>query len=161
LAGSRPTPLKLDRQFLGSIGVSNWLNRRYQFGGAPVEIQVLADDRLNRHGSVVSPRAKIPGRSFVELSHEEIALYPGVYVDRILYENPHKQTLVYHWTEGTRSVFEEAVRNMFALDRGPMRRNSFALSLRLSTDVGRDMAGIEKADRRLNAFASIVRDSLE
>jgi hypothetical protein len=50
---------------------------------------------------------------------------------------------------------------MFALDRGPIRRNSFALSLRLSTDVGRDIAGIEKADRRLNAFASIVRDSLE
>jgi hypothetical protein len=68
---------------------------------------------------------------------------------------------VYHWTEGTQSVFEEAVRNMFALDRGPIRRNSFALSLRLSTDVGRDIAGIEKADRRLNAFASIVRDSLE
>jgi len=161
LAGSKPTPLKLDRQFLGSIGVSNWLNRRYQLEGAPVEIQVLADDRLNRHGSVISPRAKIPGRSFVELSHEEIALYPGVYVDRILYQSPHKRTLVYHWTEGTRSVFEEAVRNMFALDRGPIRRNSFALSLRLSTDVGRDIAGIEKADRRLNAFASIVRDSLK
>ena len=161
LAGHNPTPLKLDRQFLGSVFVSNWLNREYEFGDARVRVQILADDRLNRRGSLVSTKTHVPGRGYVEISASEAVLFPGVFVDRYLYESPNQQTLVYHWTEGISSVLSEIARNALALDRGPTRRDSWALSVRLSTQVKSEAAGLENADARLREFASVMRDALE
>ncbi len=161
LAGSKPRGLKLDRQFLGSVGVTRWLNREYAFQDSDVQIQILADDRLDRRGSLISQKTAVPGRGSVELSHDVVLLTQGVYVDRYLFRSRKQQTLVYHWYEDTASHIEEILRNALVLDRGPTRRNRWALAMRLSTVVTQGAAGISQADARLQGFAEVVRNALQ
>ena len=161
LAGSDPRSLKLDRQFLGSVGVTNWLNREYKFDGSKVRIQILADDRLDRRGSVLSRKTSIPGRGFVERSHEVVPLFENTFVDRYVYQERGFRTLVFHWFEGVASEPVEIVRNALVLDRGPTRRNEWALSVRLSTVIDSHSTGEVAADRRLRDFAAAVRDALQ
>ncbi|MBW2723167.1 MAG: archaeosortase/exosortase family protein [Deltaproteobacteria bacterium] len=162
LAESKPKGLRLDRQFLGSVGVTKWLNREYAYLDSNVQIQILADDRLNRRGSLISRKTAIPGRGSVESSHDRVQLTQGALVDRYLFRNRNHQTLVYHWYEGTSSRIYEIIRNALALDRGPTRRNHWALAVRLSTVVAEDdVAGIARADARLRGFAMVVHNALK
>lgn len=161
LAESKPKGLRLDRQFLGSVGVTKWLNREYAYLDSNVQIQILADDRLNRRGSLISRKTAIPGRGSVESSHDRVQLTQGALVDRYLFRNRNHQTLVYHWYEGTSSRIYEIIRNALALDRGPTRRDYWALAVRLSTVVAEDADGIAQADARLRGFAMVVRSALK
>jgi exosortase/archaeosortase family protein len=161
LAESKPMGLRLDRQFLGSVGVTKWLHREYAFLDSSVQIQILADDRLDRRGSLISQKTAIPGRGSVERSHDRVQLAGGANVDRYLFRNRNRETLVYHWYEGTSSRVCEIVRNAFVLDRGPTRRDHWALAVRLSTVVTQDGDGVAQADARLRGFARIVHEALK
>jgi len=160
IAGSKPRGLKLDRQFLGSVGIRHWLHREYTFEGNPVRILILADDRLDRRGALLSPKTAIPGRGSVELSHEIAPLGDGTWVDRHVFASHNRRTLVYHWYEGMRSPLEESLRNALALDRGPTRRNTWALAVRLSTPLAEEPDSVSRADARLRGFAREIRMGL-
>ncbi|MCP5043882.1 MAG: exosortase-associated EpsI family protein [bacterium] len=160
IAGAKARGLKLDRQFLGSVGVTHWLHREYEIDGHRVQIQILADDRLDRRGSLLSAKTAIPGRAMVELERDVAPLGDGSWVDRHLFAGRNRRTLVYHWYEGMSRPFEESLRNALALDRGAMRRNTWALSVRLSTPVAEEDGAVEKADARLRDFAEEIRSAL-
>ncbi|MDP6978296.1 MAG: exosortase/archaeosortase family protein [Myxococcota bacterium] len=160
IAGSKARGRKLDRQFYGSVGISRWLHREYDFLGEPVAVQILADDRLDRRGSLVSAKNAIPGRGLIVVSHDTAPLGDGSFVDRYLFAGRNKRILVYHWYEGVRGPLEETVRNTFALERGPTRRAGAALSVRLSTPVRERPDALEEANRRLVGFAEEMRRSL-
>ncbi len=160
IAGSKARGRKLDRQFYGSVGISRWLHREYDFLGEPVALQILADDRLDRRGSLVSAKTAIPARGLVMLSRDVAPLGDGTWVDRYLFAGRNKRALVYHWYEGVRGPLEETLRNALALERGPTRRAGAALSIRLSTPIIERPDALEQANRRLTGFAEEMRRSL-
>ncbi|MCH7869821.1 MAG: archaeosortase/exosortase family protein [Myxococcales bacterium] len=160
LAGSMPKGRKLDRKFLGSVGVTKWLHREYDFLDSSVQIQILTDDRLNGRGSLISKKTAVPGLGYSELSHDVVPLSGGGYVDRFLYRSQSQQSLVYHWYEGTAGNLEEIWRNTLVLDRGPARRDHWAVSMRLSTVVSPGTEGMAGAEARLQGFAEVIRNAL-
>ena len=164
LAKSKPKGRKLDRKFLGSVGVTKWLHREYDFLDSSVQVQILADDRLDRRGSLISKKTAVPGLGYSELSHDVVSLGDRGYVDRYLYQsrsrNRPRQTLVYHWYEGTTGRLEEIWRNTLVLDRGPIRRDHWAVAMRLSTVVSQGDEGTAAADARLQGFAEVIHDAL-
>lgn len=161
IAGSRARGLKLDRQFYGSVGISRWLHREYDFEGERVALQILADDRLDRRGSLLSAKTAIPGRGLVALSHDVVELGQGEYVDRHVFLGRNRRILVYHWYENLAGPFEETVRNALALDRGPWRRPETALSIRLTTPLREGADGLARADSRLRGFVEEMRRGLQ
>ncbi len=161
IAGSKARGRKLDRQFYGSVGISRWLHREYEFGGEPVAVQILADDRLDRRGSLRSAKTAIPGGGLVERSRDQATLADGKTVDRRFFTGRNQRLLVYHWHEGMDGAFEETFRNALALDRGPARRSGAALSIRLSTPVRESQGALERANRRLAGFAEEMRGGID
>jgi exosortase len=165
LAERKPKGRKLNRKFLGSVGVKKWLHREYDYSGSSVQIQILADDRLDRRGSLISRKTAVPGLGYSELSHDVVSLGDRGYVDRYLYQSRGpirpQQTLVYHWYEGTAGRLEEIWRNALVLDRGPTRREQWALAMRLSTVVTQGAEGTAAADARLQGFAEVIHDALQ
>lgn len=161
LAGAAPRSLRLNRQFLGSVGIAKWLHREYDYLDSTVRIQILANDRLERRGSLLSAKTAIPKAGFQQLSREVVALPSGAYVDRYYFKSRDRRVLVYHWYEGMASTGIEIVRSTLSLDRGPTRRNQWALSVQFSTEVSNGNRGLAQADARLAGFTEVVRKALE
>lgn len=161
LAGSTPKGRKLDRNFLGSVGVTKWLHREYEFLGSNVRVQILTNDRLDGRSSLISRKTAVPGLGHSELSHDVISLGGGGYINRYLYQSRDRRTLVYHWYEGTAGRLEEIWRNTFVLDRGPDRRDHWAVAMRLSTVIAPGLGGTASADLRLQEFAEVIRSALQ
>jgi exosortase/archaeosortase family protein len=161
LARSTPKGHKLDRGFLGSVGVTKWLHREYDFLDATVGVQILANDRLNGRSALVSEKTAVPGSGQSEVSHDRVQLTGGGYVNRHIYRSRDQRTLVYHWYEGTAGAAMENYQNAIVLDRGFARRNEWAVAMRLSTVVAPGVDGVVLADARLQGFAEVIRASLQ
>ena len=157
IEGHKARGRKLDRLFYGSVGISRWLHREYDFRGEPVAVQILVDDRLDRRGSLFSAKTAIPGAGLWAKSRDSVELADGRDVGRYVYAGRNRRELVYHWTEGMAGRFEEVARDVLVLDRGPFRRPGAALSIRLSTPLREEPDALVQANQRLLGFAQEMR----
>jgi exosortase len=154
LGGWTGNMVKLDTEFLGSVGFSNRVYKAYERGGERVELLVGEDDRLNRFQSLVSPKLVYPGKAAQLLERMPVGL-PGGGAFMTLFQSPEGLSLVLHWQEGVDPLGAELLYTLFGLDRGPWRRDGVARVWRLSTPVD---GSIEEATARLLEVASTLLD---
>ncbi len=158
LAGWSTTGLKLDREFLGSIGFSEWVHRRYERGGESIDLLLGSNRRLDERIDFRSSKLGIPASGWEEIAHGEITLPSGRTVQRLEVRAPGEdRQLSYLWMEDVADPMTEILRAAFALDRGPWRRPGRAFVARLSTKLE---AAPEESDARLHAFAAALEPEL-
>jgi len=152
--------VEVDRRFLGSVGFSERIGRRYRREGEPGAVDLFAgiDRRERPELSLLSPKTRVPGFGW-RIERREPSSLPGIAsAERLLLRAPNGiQWLGYHWTEGTRSLLIESLRAYLALDSGPLRRPDPALVVRLSTPV---RSQIGEAEERIAAFLPEARRAL-
>lgn len=159
LAGWTTTSLKLDREFLGSVGFSEWVHRRYERGSDAVEVLLGTNRRLDERIDFRSPKLGIPGSGWEVIARGEAKLLSGRTVRRLEVRAPGEDRQVsYLWTEGVEDPATEVLRATLALDRGPWRRTGRAWVARLTTRLE---ASPEQSDARLRAFAAVLEPELE
>ena len=162
IAGSDAKGLGIDKQFLGSISYSGSIYREYEIDGAPVTLFVLSDERRDRRRSIISKKTSIPGAGWEEEERGSVVLEAtGAQVEAAVFRSGPRQMLVFHWREGVRSMASEIVRNALALDQSPLRRDQWALALRLNTPILPGLTGRAEAERRLQRFASALIESVQ
>lgn len=158
LAGWTSTGLKIDREFLGSIGFSEWVHRRYERGDEAVEVLLGTNRRLDERIDFRSSKLGIPGSGWDAIARGEVTLPNGRTVQRLEVRAPGEdRQLSYLWMEDVAGAPTEVVRAALALDRGPWRRPGRALVARLTTRL--DEAP-EESDARLRAFAALLEPEL-
>jgi EpsI family protein len=144
----------LDRQYLGSVGISQWLHRRYERDGKWVEAFVAADRRLERRASLISGKTALPGGGWAVVQRRLVELEPdGPVVEESILRARGERRLAYHWREGMERVAVEAFRSALALDQSLLRRPGRALVFRVSTPLRDDETGRAEARQRLQDFA--------
>lgn len=154
--------LPLDRQYMGSVGLAEWLNRRYERDGKWVEAFVGADRRLRRRASLISEKTALPGSGWAVLERRFVELESdGLVVEELEIRSRSERRLAYHWREGTKGVAVEAMRSALALDQSPLRRRGRALVFRVSTPISDVEAGRAEARQRLREFAGKLADFYE
>jgi exosortase len=158
LAGWTTTSLKLDREFLGSVGFSEWVHRRYVRDAEAVEVLLGTNRRLDERIDFRSPKLGILGSGWEVIARGEATLPSGRVVQRLELRAPGEdRQLSYLWTEGIEDPATEVLRSALALDRGPWRRTGRAWVARLTTRLE---ASPEESDARLRAFAAVLEPEL-
>jgi exosortase len=158
LAGWTTTSLKLDREFLGSVGFSEWVHRRYERGADAVEVLLGTNRRLDDRIDFRSPKLGILGSGWEVIARGEATLNSGRTVQRLELRAPGEDRQVsYLWTQGVEDPATEVLRATLALDRGPWRRTGRAWIARLTTRLE---ASPEESDARLRAFAAVLEPEL-
>ena len=139
------------KQFLGSVRFDESMHRRYWRGGAQVDLFVGADRRLDPSRSLLSIKTALPGSGYGvrERWRQEVLGEPA---EGLIVADGSEDLLVYHWYVGVDSFSDELLRNVLALDRGPLRRPERALVIRVSTPVEPETGGRQGAEARLAAF---------
>jgi EpsI family protein len=151
-----------DRLFLGSVAsLGRWYGE-YEREGETVFIFVGYDDRLDRSGSLISPKNAVPGAGWhvEERTATELAR-GGPRVDAVLARSGASRMLTYHWYEGTDPLALEVLRSCLATDQSLLRRPGGAWVVRLSTDVAQTRDGKERAEARLRSLAELIRPYLD
>lgn len=151
--------LKLDREFLGSVGFSEWVHRRYVKGDREVSLFLGSDDRLEPRASLLSAKAGLPGAGWEPEARRPVRLEPdGLVAEASSVRARNSRALVYHWYTGIEPFAVEALRAVLVLDRGPLRRPGRALVLRATTPLR--SKGEDEAQRTLSEFLPLVREAL-
>lgn len=147
--------LKLDSEFVGSTGFSQWVHRTYAKDDKQVTIFLASDDRLEPRASLISPRSAIPGPTWETVKRQTVELSEdGPVAEARLVRSPKGFALTLQWYHDIASSSEETLRSIFVLDRGPLRRPGRALVVRLTTPIGED--GPAAADRRQDEFLALT-----
>lgn len=154
--------LPLDREYLGSVGFSEWVHRRYSIEGedeaASIELLLGADHRLYEHTNFQSDKTALPGPGY-QIVERGPATIGGVEVERMIVAGRGKRRLVFERRWGVASFGTELVRSVLALDRGPWRRPGRALVLRIDTEIA--PGGLTAAEERLTRFWELVTPPFE
>jgi exosortase len=152
--------LKVDAEYLGSVGFTQKAYTRYEFEGEPVDVFIGLNNRTERHKSLISLKTiyLLPGLHVEEEEPIQIGVAdtPATLVvasrgpaGRV----PTDRTLAIHWYQGTRSLPEEALRSALALDQSPFRRSDREIVVRLSTPLRSGPAERNRARMRLEDAA--------
>lgn len=146
--------LPLDKQFMGTVGFSEWLHRRYSKDGGPRSVVVFigTDNRLEPRVSLISPKTAVTGPGDVVVDRSELG-DGSQRIDRILIHSPQGSTLAYHWSSGVGSLVRESIRSALALDRGLFRRPGRSIVVRVSVRLPRDRSAWPAAERDLGEVA--------
>jgi hypothetical protein len=150
--------LEVDRTFLGSVGLSQAFQRRYEVEGGKVDLFVGISDRLEPRRSLRSPKTKLPGAGW-EIETESVVMVEGRPLRRLVLRSLSGPVLAFHWQNGVASFPTELARSVLALDRGPYRRLDRASVVRVSTPIG--PGGEVDAEARLTKFLEDLVDPLE
>ena len=143
-------PLKLDEKFMGSIGTSEWLRRRYERDGETVEIFIASDDRLRRNESLRSPKTALLDSGVSLRAAERLAVTrEGRSLDRLFLTRGREAWQALYWYSGEGRFIEESARALLALDQSPFRRTGRALVVRIATPQSSDVVS---AARTLDSF---------
>ncbi len=160
----RAAGLKLDEQFLGSVGVDQWVHRRYfQNEGDPgVQVFIGADNRLEPRMSLISDKTAVPGPGYTLLEFSRVSLGSEAReVDRLVFRQFRSDTIVYHCYLNVESLPAELVRSALALDRGPFRRPGRAVFARVSMQMPTSRDDWPRAEQRLEEIARFVDAELQ
>jgi len=151
--------LPLDKEFLGSVGFSEWVHRRYTKEGREVTLFLASNNRLEPRMSLISPKTTLPGAGWELREREPLELPPeGLAAEVLVLQSRAGQSLAYYWYEGVETFSREALRSVLVLDRGPLRRQERALVVRLSTPLG--WGGREAAEKTLDEFLALAQPAL-
>jgi exosortase len=149
--------MKLDHEFLGSIGFSEWLHRRYETGAEPVELLLGSDHRVHEYSNFLSDKTAVPGRGWKIVERAPVR-FGDRDMERFVFESSGEQQVVYRWITGVERWWEEALRSVLALDRGPLRRPGRAIVFRINTSFGPGQRSA--AEDRLQTFLSLADPTL-
>ena len=153
--GWRATPVKTDREAMGSVAPNHYIDRLYTKDRAQIRLFVATDRTTERHTSLLSPRSALVGSSFRIAEESEIAL-PGVGdpVSASVLEGNFEQILSYSWTMGLSTAWAEAIRGFLGIDRTDFVAPRQAVWVRVSTSIDPSPASRRLARRRLRDFAA-------
>jgi exosortase len=160
-AGWQASGRPLDKEFVGSVGYSEWVNRRYRKGDGEVFLFMASDDRLEPRVSLLSPKNELLGGGWQIAHSAEIAqlgLARGVSASVQVTRAHPASFLVFYWYEDVASLPSEALRSALVLDRGSLRRPQRAVVLRASTQI--TAAGLGEALRTLDEFLALSEEPL-
>jgi EpsI family protein len=152
-------PLDVDEPFLGSVDFSERLSRRFRRGDQEIDVLVGLDTRTARQKSLISEKTAYPGSGFDLVDAWSPAGVANADARLGVMRGEHGDRLVIHWYEDVASTPREALRQALALDRGPWRRTTPAVVVRVSTPVGSGADG-HPAEARLREFLPLLRDAL-
>jgi exosortase len=157
------TELKIDRLFLGSVGLRESSARRFTIDGEPLLFFVGIGSRADRHRSTLSPKTGLPGSGWIVEQDGTTILDPdGREVDARLLRSGSQRYLVYHWYEGALSWPIEALRSLLALDRSPWRRPREIAVVQLGVPVlGPVPSGRPGSEKKLLSFYHRLRPLLD
>jgi len=170
LAGYQARGLPLDREFLGSVRVSQWMHRRYEKDEQWVEVLAAADNHSHRLGSLWSEKTEIPASGAVVLqeipirlsengSSEQDSSLEGLEGSAIVYATREGRRLVVHWYEGLEPFWTEAWRGFLGLDQSPFQRHTRSLVIRLTTPIAEEES-FEQAQARIDLLLPLVRKAI-
>ena len=156
LDGWTGSNIKSDKNFFGSIGAAHVLHRRYERGDESVEIFVGMDDRLQRDGSLLSPKHAYPGSGWEpgEIRLRDLPYAPDT--REALVSSLSHEALLWRWYEGDHDFTRETLRQIFAIDNSMLRRGDDLYVFRVSTPV--EANGREAAEQRLAEWAQRLHD---
>jgi exosortase len=167
-AGWEVAGRRLDREFTGSVGYSQWIRRSYTHQGREVTLFVASNDRLNPRSSLLSRRNALLGRGWQKHEDTGISLLrdptdANRRAEISIQSTPFPDSsapamLVYSWYEGIGSLPQELIRSALALDRGPLRRPGRAIVVRVSTPI--PAAGVHAAEETLDEFLVLINADL-
>jgi len=152
-------PLDVDEPFLGSVDFSERLSRRFRRGDQEIDVLIGLDTRMARQKSLISEKTAYPGSGFDLVDAWSPAGLEGADARLGVMRGERGDRLVIHWYEDIASTPREALRQALALDRGPWRRPTPAVVVRVSTPVGSGADG-RPAEARLREFLPLLRDAL-
>lgn len=155
--GWSPQSLKLDRDFLGSVNFSEWVNRRYTRGGDQVEVLLGADFHVDPRVDYSSPKVAIPGSGHVVTATGESRLGSGQVVERVETMGPRGRMIAYVWHYGGGSTGREILWTTLALDRSALRRSDRSVVARVMTPI---TGSVEDAEELLLEFSAKVEREL-
>jgi exosortase len=157
LGAFKAAGMKLDHEFLGSIGFSEWVHRRYETGAEPVELLLGSDHRTHEYSNFLSDKTAVPARGWKIVERGAVRIGDRD-MERFVFESSGEQQLAYRWITGVGPWWAEALRAVLALDRGPLRRPGRAMVFRISTRFGPGQRSA--AEDRLQTFLSLADPSL-
>ncbi len=150
--------LKPDREFLGSIGWSDWLYRLYRSGPEELELLILADDHRRREQNVLSFKTALARPGFVVRHRRPAPLRSNARrATELELEGRAGRYLVLHWRTGTGSRAEEFLRSLLALDQSVFHRPERTLAIRLAIRLSDDPA----QNRRRRAILAKTAEAVD
>ena len=155
----RASGLKVDEEFLGSVGFAQSTHRRYfvNKGDQGAMVFVAANNRLEPRMSLISGKMAVPGPGYTLVEKTQIRLgMDGSEVDRLHLRRFGRDTLVYHWYLGVDSFSAELLRSALGLDRGPHRRPGRSVSARVSLQMPDSSADWPLVEQELADLAGLV-----
>ena len=152
--------LKIEQDFMGSVGFTQWIHRRYERGADSVHLFLASDDRRDPRTSLVSQKLRRPGPGY-KLELAEPLEFGGLPATALVLRSPTARVLSVLAFLDVDGLGRESFRSMLSLDRGPWRRPGRALVLRLTTEIRLvGETGIEHARQRLLDFYQAARPQL-
>ncbi len=153
--------LELDLDFIWTLRFPQYANRPYRLDGQTVDLFIGYADRADRSRSLLSPKNALPGRGW-EVEDRSFARLDSwdTQVERVVARSGSRRILTYHWYEGMDSLALEALRALFATDQSPLWRSQRPRVIRIGTPVGVGALEEAEADRRLTAFAGVLKEAL-
>jgi exosortase len=151
--------LKLEQEFMGSVGFSQWVHRSYESGDEVVELFLAGDDRRDPRSSLISKKLWYPGPGYRDEQAWSIE-FDGTSAIALVLRSAERRVLSVLVFLDVESLGRESLRSLLALDRGPWRRPGQALVLRLTTEIPPEETGIEPARERLLRLYDLARPQL-
>jgi exosortase len=157
LEGWEGRSLKIDREYLGSVGFSEWMHRSYEREGTAVDVLIGSNRRLDERIDFGSRKVALPGSGWQILNAQTAELASGRLAQRLEIRAPgEERRLAYVFTQDVAGAWTELFRSALALDRGPWRRPGRAFVAVVSTDID----SFEESDARLRTMAALVEAQL-
>jgi len=156
--------LKVDRRFLGRVGIQYRLYRRYRRGGDWVDFYLGVGLRSYRPASALFSKAQFVGSGWNTRDSGSLRLEPGGYAAtwRLAVAGARRE-LVISWHEAADGLAAESLRSFLGLDQSPFRAAGDEITLRMSTSVLGGAAPEDRAhaETQLLQFYTEVRPILD
>ena len=152
--------LKLERGFMGSVGFTQWVHRRYERGEEAVDLFLASHDRRDPRTSPISNKLRHPGPGY-ELQQARPVELGGLPATELVLRSATARVLSVLVFLDVEGLGRESLRSLLSLDRGPWRRSGRAVVFRLTTEIPAGERGIELARERLLRFYQVARPRLE
>jgi exosortase len=163
IGGWRSEELRVDRKFLGRIGMQQYLYRRYSRNGQAVDLFAAVGIRSSRPFSALFTKALLPGSGWNTRQQGATRLDPGgIEATWRVAVSGTRKFLVISWHERAGGLLGESLRSFLGLDRSPLRRPDQPVVVRIATRMtgpeGRNRA---RAEAQLLDFYSVLRPKLD
>jgi EpsI family protein len=149
--------------FLGRVGFSETLERRYWRQGEAVDLFVGVSNHASRLRAPLSPKTRLPGSGWiVEEAGRESLDTIGKEVDFLVLRSGTRRVLVHHWRQGADGILAESLRSLMALDQSPFRRSRHTVVVRTTTEMGAPSPqNRRRAEERLARFSAAISGALD